>query len=128
MVQETPLFSLQLEWETALNRTISSLEESGLQVVRSFDLGVARSVHVNCACPHHGTEQCDCQLVVLLIYHQQNPPSTLVIHGHDGRVNFILVDSFEKEVDQKTEGLVRQVLVPQNFSGFNQGRWAAANG
>lgn len=127
MVQETPLIALPIDWETALNRAIGSLEDSGLQVVRSFDLRVARSVHANCACPHHGTEQCDCQMVVLLIYDQQKPPLTLVVHGHDGRVNFVLVDSSKKDTNRKTESLIRQALVPRNFSNNNQERWPHAS-
>ncbi len=126
MVQETPLITLQIDWETALDRAIGSLEEAGLQVVRSFDLRVARAVHANCACPHHGTEQCDCQMVVLLIYDQQKPPFTLVAHSHDGRTNFVLVDSPQKGADQETETAIRRALVPQNFSNIKQERWSHA--
>lgn len=127
MVQETPLISLPMDWETALSRAIGSLEDSGLQVVRSFDLRVARSVHANCACPHHGTQQCDCQMVVLLIYDQHKPPVTLVIHGHDGRVNIVLIEASEKDEDHMTEEIIRGALVPQSFSNSDQERWPHAS-
>lgn len=55
MYQETPLITLHTKWETAIGQAVQFLEESGFQVIRSFDLRVARSVHVDCPCPHHGT-------------------------------------------------------------------------
>ncbi|MCL7453078.1 MAG: hypothetical protein M8467_08510 [Anaerolineae bacterium] len=45
------------------------LERRGYRVTRSFDLQSARNHHVeHCPCPHHGTEECTCQYVVLLAY------------------------------------------------------------
>lgn len=60
-----------------------TLEQGGLHVYRSFDLRTARSAGGGCTCPHHGTAECDCQMVVLLIYGPEAQPSTLVLHGHD---------------------------------------------
>jgi hypothetical protein len=126
MVQENSLITMQIDWEAALERAISSLEKAGLQAMRSFDLSLARSVHTHCTCPHHGTEQCDCMLVVFLIYNQGRPPLSLVVHGYDGKVNFTLVVPQEGDPDQRTEMLIRRALAPQNFSGLAQGRWARA--
>jgi hypothetical protein len=61
-----------------------NLEIAGYQVIRSFDLQRARAVHTACTCPHHGSAECDCQMIVLLIYLSNGEPYTLLIHGRDG--------------------------------------------
>ena len=126
MFQETALITLQMDWDTALTHATRFLEEKGLQVLRSFDLQVARSVHANCSCPHHGTEKCDCQMVVLLVYAQGKPPITLVVHGHDGQVSFVLVDAPQQDSDQRVVMSVRQLLVPDNFADLTREAWANA--
>jgi hypothetical protein len=126
MFQETPLVTLQTNWDKALSHVTRALEAKGLQILRSFDLQVARSVHANCSCPHHGTEKCDCQMVVLLVYAPGKPPITLVVHGHDGQVSFVLVDSPQEGGDQQVAMSVRQLLAPENFAGLAREAWANA--
>lgn len=126
MFQETPLITLQTDWDKALSHATRTLEEKGLQVLRSFDLQMARSVHANCSCPHHGTEKCDCQMVVLLVYAPGKPPITLVVHGHDGQVSFVLVDYPEQGGDQQVVMSVRKLLAPDNFADLTREAWAHA--
>jgi hypothetical protein len=57
------------------------LEQSGYQVIRTFDLQTARLTHPDYPCPRHGSIQCDCQMVVLLVYQAAIPPLTMAIHG-----------------------------------------------
>jgi len=83
--------------EIVIPRMTSMLMEQGLQVERSFDLRTAREAHVGCTCPHHGTERCDCQIVVLLVYGEDDNPATLVAHGRDGRTRFALANHPEGE-------------------------------
>jgi uncharacterized protein (DUF302 family) len=64
------------------------LQRRGYQVVRSFDLQSALSSHVeHCPCPHHGSEECTCQYVVLLAYppttYLQMPPRVLTVHSYE---------------------------------------------
>jgi hypothetical protein len=62
--------------ETAAQAATEALARRGFRVVRSFDLRSALAplaAHADCECPHHGTAQCTCQFVVLLIY---GDPST----------------------------------------------------
>ncbi|MDD5371392.1 MAG: hypothetical protein PHQ40_20110 [Anaerolineaceae bacterium] len=61
-----------------------ALTNRGIVVNRSFDLQSTRAVHTGCGCPYHGTSQCTCQLIVLLIYQLQQPPLTLALEGRDG--------------------------------------------
>lgn len=90
---QTNLFITESECQEAITQAIQALTSAGLQVVQSFDFQDAHAVHINCPCPYHGTAQCDCQMVVLLVYEQDHPPLTLVVHGHDGQTQFALVDS-----------------------------------
>ena len=69
------------------------LEGAGLGVYRSFDLRSARHVNGSCACADHGTEACDCQMVVLLVYLKQGRPATIVLHRHQGRSWLQMVDA-----------------------------------
>ena len=77
-----------------------SLEQAGLRVYRSFDLRTARSAGAGCTCPHHGTAECDCQMVVLLIYGPEAQPSTLVLHGHDQHTWIESLETANSEVRQ----------------------------
>lgn len=84
--------------EVSIPLMVARFTDLGMQVERSFDLQTARGAHVGCTCPHHGTEQCDCQIVVLLVYGQDASLVTLVAHGRDGRTRFALIDHAGDEV------------------------------
>jgi hypothetical protein len=92
--------TINLESEIAVEMLVDRLADDGLQVIRSFDLNAARSAHVDCTCPHHGNERCDCQMVVLLVYEGQEQPLTLVAHGKDGKTHFAIVDTTEQQIHQ----------------------------
>jgi hypothetical protein len=70
--------------EAALAWIRQQLSSLDLVVQPSFDLQVAKSSHANYSCPHHGTTQCNCQIVVLLVYYQNQAPISLVVHSQDG--------------------------------------------
>ncbi len=98
--------------EDAIQKVWNQLSEAGLQVVRTFDLKVARAAHVDCTCPHHGTELCDCQMVVLLVYGGNRPPLSLVAHGQDDQTWFYVVDTPQQRADPHLELAIRQTLIP----------------
>jgi hypothetical protein len=79
--------------------------------VPTFDLQVARSAHPECPCPHHGTNKCNCQLVVLLVYGKSEDPATLVIHGQDGKTWISLATPGETGSRQNLESSVRHILI-----------------
>lgn len=93
MSQTTKLLTVSLESEAAVAKVIQRLSEDGLQVVRSFDLQIARSAHKHCVCNYHGTEQCDCQMIVLLVYEQQGQPLTMVVHSRNGQTHIEMVET-----------------------------------
>jgi hypothetical protein len=68
------------------------LAAAGFRVAQSFDLRSALSLVPNCTCPHHGTELCDCQYNVLLIYGPAPVPASLIVHGHDHQCWIALAD------------------------------------
>lgn len=92
------------------------LTQAGLRVVPTFDLQIARLAHPDCSCPHHGTEQCSCQLVILLVYGKQEDPATLVIHGQDDKTWVSLATPMETRSRHSLEASVRHMLIPHHSS------------
>ena len=88
----TPFSSLNYPSDKFLVWLKDRLATANLRVVQTFDLNTARHSLEDCPCPHHGTEQCDCQLVVLLLYANSAEPVTLILHGNDGRTWLSLVE------------------------------------
>lgn len=116
MYPSAPLLTLTSDWQAALAWAMRRLSQAGLQVMRSFDLRAARAAHLDCSCPHHGTERCDCQMVVLLVYDRQKRPATLVAHSRDGRTQFALVDTPQQRLDPRLQAAIRQALDVHSFA------------
>jgi hypothetical protein len=110
MNQTIPLVNLPMDCEAAVAQVSRQLSDYGLQVIRSFDLQTARSAHTHCTCPHHGTDLCDCQLVVLLVYGHPSGPGTLVAHGRDGQTQLALVHSPQQSLDAVLEKAICRAL------------------
>ena len=83
MSQNTSHLSIPGDCEVVSRILTRSLEIAGYQVILSFDLQRARAVHTPCVCPHHGNAECDCQMIVLLVYLSDGKPYPLLIHGRD---------------------------------------------
>jgi len=115
MHQTTPLLTLSTGWQKGISWVIRHLNQAGLQVVRSFDLQVARAAHLECNCPHHGTQLCDCQMVVLLVYDQQHPPAALVAHSRDGQTQLVLVDTPQQRPEHQLQQAIFRALQARNF-------------
>lgn len=92
------------------------LKQSGLQIVQTFDLHDTRFDHNLCTCPHHGTEQCSCQMIVLLVYDNGFPPASIIAHGHDGQTWFMLADTPLQSVHAGLEAAIQDALVPHIFA------------
>jgi hypothetical protein len=90
------------------------LTEAGYRIVQTFDLHVARLAHPDCPCPHHGTNDCTCQLVVLLVYQNNEDPATLVIHGQDGKTWLSLATPTGQRSNQHLGMMVRRTLTPRS--------------
>jgi hypothetical protein len=116
MNSASPFVTIKKPGEATVDWTIHLLENAGLQVLRTFDLQEARLSHPDCPCPHHGTEACDCQMSVLLVYQAGQDPASILIHSFQETTWLYLVDTPEQPVDPKMELLIREVLV-QTLSG-----------
>jgi hypothetical protein len=118
MKRSNYLLTLKLDSDQAVEQVYHRLMDDDFQVVRSFDLQTARLAHTNCTCPHHGTEDRDCQMVVLLVYDKQGEPLTLVAHSHDGQTYFELVDSPQQRPQRMIKTAVLQALAIEGFRTF----------
>lgn len=108
-----PFLALEQNCEQVQAWAAGELTHADFRVVRTFDLHAARLAHPDCPCPHHGTNQCNCQMVVLLVYGKQEEPATLVIHGQDGQTWLSLATPAETRSRQHLEAGVRNALIPR---------------
>lgn len=90
----------------------AELTSAGFRVVPTFNLKIARLAHPDC--PYHGTDDCNCQMVVLLVYDEQGDPATLVIHGQKDQAWLSLATPMETGSRHSLESSVRNVLVPRH--------------
>lgn len=113
--------ALPLDWEQVVFEITRLLSGAGLQVIRSFDLQSALGAQPAYACPHHGTDGCNCQLIMLLAYGQDQSPVTLVIYGCDQQTWVSIVNRPEQRVEARQEMSVLRALSPGNFNYVSQG-------
>ena len=111
-MEKAPFLIVEQPYEIAIEQITQQIRRLGFQITLTFDLQDARHAHAECSCPHHGTEQCDCQLVVLLVYGHGPKPATLVAHGHEGKTWFSFVDAPQPRVSQPVETLLLRTLTP----------------
>jgi hypothetical protein len=111
MNQNRPLLYLRQSCEDAIPYFVNRMNQAGLYVIRTFDLHETHMVESICSCPHHGTAQCDCQMVVLLVYGKDNKPASLVVHGHNGQTWFSLVE-FLGSINTPLESQICSILTP----------------
>jgi hypothetical protein len=111
MDDNAPFLILDQPCDDAIEGVTRQIAITGMRVVRTFDLLVARHAHANCPCPHHGTDQCDCQMVVLLVYGSNGQPVSIVAHGHNGQTWFSMVNTPQQRADPRLETAIRLALV-----------------
>ncbi len=111
MNQNRPILYIQQPWDDAVPYFVERMQQSGLQVIRTFDLHETRVGEINCTCPNHGTEKCDCQMVVLLVYGKENQPASLVAHGHNGQTWFSMVE-FLGGTNARLGAQIRGIFTP----------------
>jgi hypothetical protein len=115
-MEKAPFLIVEQPYDIAINQVTQQICSLGLQITMTFDLQEARHAHTDCTCPHHGTDQCDCQLVVILVYGHGSKPVTLIAHGHEGKTWFSFVDTPQQHVSQQMETLLLRTLTLQENS------------
>ena len=110
MTATSPFIILRRPCDEAVRWAAHRLEQTGFRAVRTFDLQAARLAHLDCPCPHHGTAQCNCQMVVLLVYQGNSAPVTMVVHGTDETSWFYLINIPQQPVGQHLEKNIEEAL------------------
>ena len=79
-------------------------------MLQTFDLHNTAHALEDCPCPHHTTSECDCQMVVLLVYGEAVQPATLILHGNNGNTWVSVPDTAGQPVDTKLLAGIRKAL------------------
>lgn len=106
----SPFLSVKQPCDDTLQWAKKQLSESNLRPVQTFDLHAARAGLHDCSCPNHGTDECDCQMVVLLVYGQAEEPVALILHGNDGKTWLSIADHPQQSSDKKLSEEIKQAL------------------
>ncbi len=86
------------------------LMERGWKTLQTFDLQEARFAIDGCSCPHHGTQECDCDMVVLLVYGMEPEPVTVLLHGCDGQTQVAFAENAQKKIKETSAAAIRRAL------------------
>lgn len=117
----SPFLSVKHSCDDALQWTKKQLLQAGLHPIQTFDLHNARVGLHNCPCPNHGTHECDCQMVVLLVYGSAAEPATLILHGNDGQTWLSIADDPRQRTDAKLITVIQQALEIKALATVSQG-------
>ena len=107
-----PLLKLSCIGDEAVSKVKHVLNDTGLRVVVSFDSHLVREGISPTACPHHGTANCDCQIVILLVYGEDSHPATLLAHGQDGETWISLAAPPGQRIPARLEKEISKALSP----------------
>ena len=106
----SPFLSVNQPCDETSQWTKMQLSQANLRAVQTFDLHTARSGLHDCPCPNHGTEECDCQMVVLLVYGKAADPVTLILHGNDGQTWVSIANDPQQRANAKLIHSIQQAL------------------
>jgi len=101
-----PFLSINHSCDDAMQWAKVHLIQAGLHPVQTFDLHTARNRLRDYPCPNHGANDCDCQMVVLLVYGDNGVPETLILHGNGGKTWLSIADS---SVSHMTDSLAETI-------------------
>jgi hypothetical protein len=103
---------LDLPCDEAVSWLIERAHRAGLSVLRTFDLKMARQVQTACPCPQHGKNQCNCQMVVLLVYQDHREPLAMIAHGYEWQTWFSVVDTPLQPANPQIVAAVHRLINP----------------
>jgi hypothetical protein len=106
-----PLIKLNCICDQAVSRVTAVLHESELRVMIPFDSQLTRELAIPAVCLHHGTADCDCHIVILLVYEADGPPATLLAYGQDGETWLSLVVAAGQRPPPRLENKISQALL-----------------
>lgn len=106
----SPSLSINHPCGEALQWVRTQLALADLRLIQTFDLQTARLAMHDCTCPNHGTDECDCQMVVLLVYGTAADPATLIVHGYDGQTWISIANDPLQRTNSKFIHFIQQSL------------------
>jgi hypothetical protein len=106
----SPFLSVNQPCDETLQWAKKRLSQAHLRAIQTFDLQTARSGLHDCSCPNHGTNECDCQMVILLVYGKSAEPIALILHGNDGQTWLSIVDDTSQKNNAVTAATIRHSL------------------
>jgi len=110
MSKDTAFLIRDQSCDEAVAWMVKQIRQAGMKVIPTFDLQIARHAQVVCPCPHHGTRQCDCQMVVLLVYWEDRTPVTIIAHGYNHQTRFVIIDNPQQHADPILGGYIMQLV------------------
>ena len=108
----SPFFCISLPCDEASQVAEKYLSSVGWRHIRTFNLQTARLGLHDCLCPNHGTNECDCQMIVLIVYGETNEPVTLTLHGNSGQTWLALSENSEDYVSRKIAISIQEAFDP----------------
>ena len=106
----SPFRMLERSCEEALEWIRERLLQAGLRLMQTFDLQAVRGALGAPPCPHHGSEGCDCRIVVMLVYAEAGDPVTLILHGNDGHAWISIPENSQVRGGEKLITTIQQAL------------------
>ena len=110
MSDPNPFLVLEQPCSSAIPWVVSRVEQAGLNVLRTFDLPVASHELADCEYSDYSKDQNDWQMVVMLVYGDDNQQVSLIAQSQHGRTWLSLVDTPQQRVDPRLESVIRQAL------------------
>lgn len=110
MSDPNPFLVLEQPCSSAIPWVVSRVEQAGLNVLRTFDLPVASLERADCPYPDYSKDQNDWQMVVMLVYGDDNQQVSLIAQSQSGRTWLSLVDTPQQRADPRLESVIRQAL------------------
>lgn len=106
----SPFLAVNHPCDETLQWAKHQLSLADLRTVQTFDLHAARAASHDCQCPNHGTDECDCQMVILLVYGIATEPETLILHGNNGQTWISMADTPNQKKNTLVTTAIRNTL------------------
>ena len=108
--RKKPVFIIESPCAQFVERLKIALIDKGFLVLQSFDLQSTRIIHDDCSCPHHGANQCNCEVIVLLIYQGRSAPIPILLDGRDGKTFVSIVIEMEDPSFSHLAEIIEQII------------------
>jgi hypothetical protein len=126
MISTSLLLTIKASSYVVVEKLTNVFREFGLQVIQSFDLQTAISAYSGCTCPHHGSEICDCQMIMLILYSDEGEPIRLIVHGKDGTTHLGVIDNPQMRGLEKIDYLIKRTFSSNQFEIIRTNLWMDA--